>query len=44
MRGNAPVTLLRLILSVDPQVYAEPFSEGLAPVRVQGDAFLKAWK
>jgi ankyrin repeat protein len=34
----------RLTLSITPHVSARQFSEGLAAVRVQGDAFLKAWR
>jgi hypothetical protein len=42
--SSAAASILTLTFDVTPRIYAEPFSEELAPVRVQGAAFLKAWR
>jgi hypothetical protein len=37
-------TIFTLSWDMTPIIYADNFSEGLAPVRVQGDVFMKAWR
>jgi hypothetical protein len=42
--SSSEATIFTLTWDMTPIIYADNFSEGLAPVRVQGDAFMKAWK
>jgi len=42
--SSSPVYIFTLTWNLTPRIYAGSGSEGLAAVRVQGDAFMKAWK